>query len=389
MEKVRYGIVGVGTMGRTHAVKFLDGKVANSVLGAVCDIDPEKREWCKKNMPEIPCFDTAEEMFASGTCDAVVIAIPHYDHPGYAIKALEAGLHVMTEKPAGVYTKQVLEMNEAAKKSGKVFGIMFNQRSYGAHQKLRDLIQKGELGKIKRAVWVVDWYRPQAYHDSATWRSTWATEGGGLLINQDPHQIDLWQWLFGVPDRIMSHVGFGKYRDIEVEDEVIAYMEYKNGMNGVFISSSAQSPSVNRLEIFCDRGVVTLEGGKINFKRNVIGEEEFNKNNTAIFGSPEAWNCEVPVPKKEEGHTAIFADFTKSILTGSELLAPGYDGINETTISNAIHYSAWNDSIWVETAKFPHDEFYNMLQDKIKNSTVVKKENNASVDFTEFGRSQN
>ncbi len=389
MEKVRYGIVGVGTMGRTHAVKFMDGQVANSTLGAVCDIDPEKREWCKKNLKDIPCFDTAEEMFASGTCDAVVIAIPHYDHPRYAIMALEAGLHVMTEKPAGVYTKQVMEMNEAAKKSGKVFGIMFNQRSYAAHQKLRELIQTGELGKIKRAVWVVDWYRPQAYHDSATWRSTWGTEGGGLLINQDPHQIDLWQWLFGVPDRIMSHVGFGKYRDIEVEDEVIAYMEYKNGMNGVFISSSAQSPSVNRLEIFCDRGVVTLENGEINFKRNTVGEEEFNKNNTAIFGSPEYWDCKVNIRPKLEGHVAIFADFSKAILTGSELLAPGYDGINETTISNAIHYSAWNDSIWVETANFPHDEFYNMLQDKIKNSTVVKKESNASVDFTDFARSQN
>lgn len=389
MEKVRYGIVGVGTMGRTHAVNFMNGKVANSTLAAVCDIDPEKRDWCKKNLKDIPCFDTAEEMFASGTCDAVVIAIPHYDHPTYAIKALKAGLHVMTEKPAGVYTKQVMEMNETAKKSGKVFGIMFNQRSYAAHQKLRELIAKGELGKIKRVVWVVDWYRPQMYHDSATWRSTWATEGGGLLINQDPHQIDLWQWFFGVPDRIMAHVGFGKYRDIEVEDEVIAYMEYKNGMNGVFISSSAQSPEENRLEIFCDRGLVTLEGGKINFKRNVIGEEEFNKNNTAIFGSPEAWNCEVPVPKKEEGHVAIFADFTKSILTGSELLAPGYDGLYETTISNAIHYSAWNDSIWVETANFPHDDFYNTLQDKIKNSTVVKKENNMSVDFTDFVSSQN
>lgn len=389
MEKVRYGIVGVGTMGRTHAVKFMDGQVANSTLGAVCDIDPEKREWCKKNLKDIPCFDTAEEMFASGTCDAVVIAIPHYDHPRYAIMALEAGLHVMTEKPAGVYTKQVMEMNEAAKKSGKVFGIMFNQRSYAAHQKLRELIQNGELGKIKRAVWVVDWYRPQAYHDSATWRSTWATEGGGLLINQDPHQIDLWQWLFGVPDRIMSHVGFGKYRDIEVEDEVIAYMEYKNGMNGVFISSSAQSPSVNRLEIFCDRGVVTLEDKKIYFKRNTVGEEEFNKNNTAIFGSPEYWDCEVNIRPKTEGHVAIFADFSNAILNGTELLAPGYDGINETTISNAIHYSAWNDSIWVETANFPHDEFYNMLQDKIKNSTVVKKESNASVDFTDFARSQN
>ena len=388
MEKVRYGIVGVGTMGRTHAVKFMDGKVPGAVLGAVCDIDPEKREWCKKNLKDIPCFDTAEELYASGTCDAVVIAIPHYDHPRYAIKAFEAGLNVITEKPAGVYTKQVMEMNEAAKKSGKLFGIMFNQRTYSTHMKLREMIQRGDLGKIKRVVWVVDWYRPQAYHDSATWRSTWATEGGGLLINQDPHQIDLWQWLFGVPDRIMSHVGFGKYRDIEVEDEVIAYMEYKNGMTGMFISSSAQAPTVNRLEIFCDMGLVTLENGNITFRRNTVPESEFNAKNTAIFGSPECWECKVPCGNDMDGHTNIFKNFTNALLKGTDLLAPGYDGINETTISNAIHYSAWNDSIWVETANFPHDEFYNMLQDKIKNSTVVKKVNNASVDFTDFGKSQ-
>ncbi len=388
MEKVRYGIVGIGTMGRTHAVNLMNGKVAKATLGAVCDIDPEKREWGKKNL-NVPVFDTAEELYASGTCDAVIIAIPHYDHPGYAIKAFEAGLHVITEKPAGVYTRQVMEMEDAARKSGKVFGIMFNQRTYPAHQKLRTLIQSGELGKIKRVVWVVDWYRPQAYHDSATWRSTWGTEGGGLLINQDPHQIDLWQWLFGVPDRIMSHVGFGKYRDIEVEDEVVAYMEYKNGMTGMFISSSAQSPSVNRLEVFCDRGLVTLENDEITFKRNTVPESEFNANNTAIFGSPECWECKVPARGEKGGHVGIMADFAKAVIDGTELLAPGYEGLKETTISNAIHYSAWNDSIWVETANFPHDEFYAMLQDKIKNSKVVKKANNASVDFTEFGRSQN
>ena len=198
-------------------------------------------------------FDDAQTMFDSGLLDAVIIATPHYDHPSLAIKAFEAGLNVITEKPAGVYTRQVLEMNAAAEKSGKLFGIMYNQRTNPVSQKLRQLIQRGQLGHIKRINWIItDWYRSQTYHDSCTWRSTWKTEGGGALINQNPHQLDLWQWLFGMPKRIMSHVSFGKYYDIEVEDDVTAFMEYGNGTTGVYITSTGEAPGTNRLEISCD-----------------------------------------------------------------------------------------------------------------------------------------
>jgi predicted dehydrogenase len=372
MEKVRLGIVGCGTMGQDHLNNILTGKVNNMVVGAICDISEERREQLKSQHPDIPVFADAEELYKSGTCDAVIIATPHYDHPPLVMKAFEYGLHAISEKPAGVYTKQVKEMNEAAKKSGKVFGIMYNQRTRIIYQKIRKMIQNGELGHIKRISWTVtQWYRPQAYHDSAGWRSTWKTEGGGTLINQNPHQLDLWQWMFGMPDKIMAHVGYGKYYDIEVEDDVTAYFEYNNGTTGTYITSTGEFPGTNRLEIACDRGKIVAEGTNLMFYRTTVSEREFNKNNTDANARPESWKCEIPISGVEEHHSGILKNFADAILTGAELLAPGEEGINGLTISNAIHLSSWKGEM-VDLNNFPDDEFYEMLQEKIRNSKVDK-----------------
>jgi len=375
MDTVRLGIIGLGNMGSTHAKNINAGKVPGMVLGAICDIAEARRDFAKNLYPDVPVFATAQELYDSGIVDAVIIAVPHYDHPQLAIDAFKAGLHVITEKPAGVYTKQVLEMNEAAAASDKLFGIMYNQRTNPVYQKLKKMIDDGMLGEIKRVNWIItNWYRPQSYHDSCTWRSTWKTEGGGALINQNPHQLDLWQWLFGMPEKIMSHCSFGKYYDIEVEDDVTAFMQYENGMTGVYITSTGEAPGTNRLEIACDMGRVVVEDNKITFNRNVIGEREFNKTFTGIFGAPECWNCEVPADTSGgEQHVGIFKDFTRAILKGTKLLAPGEEGVNGLTISNAIHYSAWTGK-WADVKNFPHEEFYELLQEKIKNSTVVKED---------------
>lgn len=382
MKKLKIGIIGVGNMGSQHVANITAGKVPNTELVAICDIDPKKRETLSEKYPDIKIFENHTDLIKSGLAEAVLIAVPHYDHTPIAVCAFENGLHVLTEKPAGVYTAQVKEMNAAAKKSGKVFGIMYNQRTNPVYQKLRELIQNGSLGSIKRVSWTItDWYRPQAYHDSCTWRSTWATEGGGALINQNPHQLDLWQWLFGMPSKIMSHVSFGKYYDIEVEDDVTAFMQYDNGMTGVYITSTGEAPGTNRLEIACDMGKITVENNEIIFKRNVVSEREFNKTNTAPFGSPECWECKIPVcTDGGPQHIGILKDFANAVLNGTELLAPGYEGINGLTISNAIHYSAWTGK-WADIKNFPDDEFYELLQEKIKNSTVVKKESNTTVDI--------
>jgi len=375
MKKIKIGLIGYGNIGTTHKNNFDSGKIKNAEIVAMCDIAEARRKVFAERYPDIPVFDNAEDMFKSGLCDTVLIGVPHYDHPPLAIKAFEYGLNVITEKPAGVYTKQVKEMNDAAAKSDKVFGIMYNQRTNPVYQKLRKMIQNGELGHIKRITWIItDWYRPQAYHDSSTWRSTWKDEGGGALINQNPHQLDLWQWMFGMPDRIYAKVSFGKYYDIEVEDDVMAYMEYDNGTTGEYITSTGEAPGTNRLEIACDMGKLVIEDNKILFKRNVISEREHNKVNTAPFGTPECWNCEIPADfSGGEQHIGIIKNFASAVLNGTELLAPGEEGINGLTISNAIHLSAWTGET-IDVKNFPHDKFYELLQEKIKNSTVVKKD---------------
>ncbi len=377
---IRLGIIGFGNIGSGHAKSIMENQVPNMTLTAVCDISEARRNVCKELYRCVEVFECAEDLYKSGICDMVLIAVPHYDHPELAIKAFEYGLNVLVEKPAGVYTKQVKEMNDAAQKSDKLFGIMYNQRTNPMYQKIRKMIQNGELGHIKRITWIItDWYRPQAYHDSSTWRSTWKTEGGGTLINQNPHQLDLWQWLFGMPDRIYAKASFGKYYDIEVEDDVMAYFEYDNGTTGEYITSTGEAPGTNRLEIACDMGRIVVEDGKMMFKRNVISEREHNKINQEPFGQPECWKCEIPVSGFGEQHVGILKNYAAALLNGKELLAKGEEGINGLTISNAIHLSAWTGET-VDVKNFPDDRFYELLQEKIANSTVVKKESQVVVD---------
>lgn len=308
--------------------------------------------------------------------DSVLIAVPHYDHPKLAIEAFSYGLNVYNEKPAGVYTKQVLEMNDAAKNSGKVFSMGFQQRTRPYFRKVRELVQGGQLGHIKKIVWIVtSWYRPQAYHDSCAWRSTWKGEGGGTIMNQNPHNLDLIQWMFGMPDEIWAKCEYGKYYDIEVEDEVTAMFKYKNGTIGIYTTSTGETPGTNRLEISCDMGKVVCEDEKITFFRNVKSEREFNAEFDGVFGSPENWKCEIPVSQTSKPEHAVLLDnFASAILNGDELIAPGIDGINEMTIANSIYYSDWLGGKWIDTNNFDHESFYAALQDKIAKSTFVKKE---------------
>ena len=372
MEKIKFGIIGFGNMGHTHAKNVAEGKIPQMELSAICDISEAKLKEAKELYPDVSVFENATDLYKSGICDAVIIAVPHYDHPSLVKEAFEYSLNVITEKPAGVYTAQVLEMNEAAKKSDKLFGIMYNQRTNPMYQKIRNMIKSGELGHIKRISWTVTtWYRPQAYHDSGSWRSTWKDEGGGALINQNPHQLDLWQWMFGMPDKITSFVSYGKYYDIEVEDDVTAFFEYENGTTGTYITSTGETPGTNRLEIACDMGRIIVENEKMIFERNVISEREHNEKNTEPFAQPECWKCEIPVSGIGEQHVGILKDFANALINKTPLLAPGEEGIDGLTISNAIHYSSWTNKT-VDIKNFPHEDFYNILKDKIKNSTMVK-----------------
>ena len=372
MKKVRIGIIGIGNMGSSYVRELSKGSVPNAELRAVCDINPERLEWAKDTLGEkVSLYDNPDKFFSEADIDAVIVATPHYDHPPLAVKGFEKGLHVLIDKPAGVYTKQVREMNRVAKKSGKVFGIMYNQRTNPLYQKLRDLIKSGELGELRRTNWIItNWYRPQSYYDSGGWRATWAGEGGGVLLNQDPHQLDLWQWTCGMPKRVMAFMYFGKYHNIEVEDDVTAFVEYENGATGVFVTSTADAPGTNRFEVTGDRGKIVIEDDKLTFWRLRVSERQFNREYTGGFGQPECWKCEIPISGENTQHIGIITNWVDSILHGTKLLAPGTEGINGLEISNAMHLSAWTGK-W---ADIPVDEdlYYELLQERIKNSTFKK-----------------
>ncbi|RKL66911.1 oxidoreductase [Salipaludibacillus neizhouensis] len=384
MNDVRVGIIGVGSMGTQHAKYLSTKEITGAKLTAVFDQSEDHANWIKENIcHEVAVFYDCEAFFQSGLIDAVIIATPHYDHSKYAIQAFNHGLHVLSEKPAGVYTKQVREMNEAASNSGKVYSMMYNQRTNPLYVKLRDLIHSGELGEIRRMNWLItNWYRSQSYYDSGGWRATWAGEGGGVLINQCPHQLDLWQWITGMmPTRMRAFCYFGKHRNIEVEDDVTAFAEYENGATGVFITSTGEAPGTNRLEIAGDQGKVVIEDGKLSFWRLRVPESQFNEEYKGGFGSPECWKCDIPVLGEETGHQGITQNFVDAIQSKTSLIAPGEEGIKGLMLSNAMQLSTWLDN-WVD---LPIDEdlYFQQLQAKIKSSTVEKKNKITRLDVKE------
>ncbi|MCY0877965.1 MAG: Gfo/Idh/MocA family oxidoreductase [Firmicutes bacterium] len=372
METVRIGVIGVGNIGRHHAQYLAEGRIRGAELTAACDADPAARAWVAARYPGVAVFESMEGLWASGRCDAVIVAVPHYGHPPAVMAALAHGLHVLVEKPAGVTTQAVKAMNAAARASGRVFAIMYNQRANPVYQKVRDLVTAGELGPLRRTQWVVTtWYRSQSYYDSGQWRATWAGEGGGVLLNQAPHQLDLWLWVTGLrPQRVRAFCHFGKYHAIEVEDEVTAYVEFAGGATGVFITSTAEAPGTNRLEIVGDRGKVEVEGNRLVFWRLRMSEREFNRTYRGGFGAPEAWECRIPVAGSEGRHEAITQNWVDAIRTGAPLLAPGDEGLAMVELANAMLLSTWQDG-WVTV---PVDEaaYEAALQARIQASQAAK-----------------
>ena len=366
MDKVKFGIVGLGNMGQGHIENFKSGSIKNAVITAVCDIKQDKLDWAQNELGEdVALFTDFEDMLTSADIDAVLIATPHYLHPPMAISTLNHNLHVLVEKPAGVYTKQVKEMNDVASKSEKVFGIMFNQRTNPLYLKARDLVSTGELGELKRTIWIItNWYRTQQYYNSGEWRATWAGEGGGVLMNQSPHQLDLWQWICGMPNKIRAFCNVGKFHNIEVEDDVTAYVEYPNGATGVFITSTGDAPGTNRFEILGDKGKIIIENNKLEFWKLRVSERQFCMECETGFDTPEVWKCEIPITGENSQHVGIVNDFANSVLTGSPLLAAGSEGINGVALANAMYLSSWTDD-WVN---LPIDDelYYQKLSEKIK-----------------------
>ena len=368
MDDVRIGIIGIGGMGSHHARYLLGGKVRGATLTAVCDVGAERLAAARAELnANLQCFLDLDEFLAAGVADAVLIATTHYHHPAIARKCFEGGLHVLTEKPAGVYTRHVRKMNEAAEASGRVFAIMYNQRTDPLYRRLREMVGGGELGELKRSNWIAtSWYRPQSYYDSGGWRATWAGEGGGVLLNQAPHQLDLWQWCCGMPGRLRAFCYFGKYHAIEVEDDVTAFVEYPNGATGVFVTGTGDAPGSNRLEVTGDRGKAVIEDGRLTFWKLTVPEREFNRRHSEGFGSPEAIRTEFRPEGKATGHAGITQNFVDAIRDGAELLAPGVEGIRGLALANSMLLSTWSDD-WVPVPP-DEDRYFECLQERIRSS---------------------
>ena len=366
MDKVRLGIIGFGAMGKPVAKWLIDEKQSPEInVTAICDFAAKALDSAKETYKdtEIKFFDDAEAMMDSGEIDAVYIAVPHYDHPVLAIKAFKRGLHVMLEKPAGVYTKAVREMNAEAEKAGVKFGMMFQSRTSALYQKAKEILSSGRMGQIRSVNWLITtWFRSQKYYDSGAWRATWAGEGGGVLLNQCPHQLDLLQWLCGMPEEITAKCSVAQWHDVEIEDDVIATFKYKNGAMGSFITSTGIYPGTNRLEIALDKGAIIIENGKLTVKElNVDLSTYTGKEEGYLFATPNVTTVNYDFPQnKTAGHALMLSAFASAIIRGTDLIAGAQDGLNELTLSNAMYLSAWTDS----TIKLPMDEdlFYEKLK---------------------------
>lgn len=383
MDQVRIGVIGVGNMGSGHAKRIVAGNVPHMRLTAVADIREERRTWAKENLPEtVRIFDSAEKLMDSGEVDAVLIATPHYLHPTLVIEGLRRNLHVLSEKPAGVYTKQVREMNEEADKHETVFALMFNQRTNPVYRKIKELTDSKVYGNIKRVNWIItDWYRTQVYYDSGSWRATWDGEGGGVLLNQCPHQLDLLQWICGLPTKVQAFCHEGKWHNIEVEDDVTAYLEFENGATGVFVTSTGDAPGTNRLEIDLERAKIVAENGKLQVYELEVNEREHCFAAKEGFQMPEGKWVELDVSGDNPQHDGVLAAFADAILYGKPLVADGREGIRGLMLSNAMHLSSWTK----QPVELPVDEelFLKELNERRKRS--VKKENVSEVTFDTEG----
>lgn len=366
MSKVRYGLIGIGAQGGAYA-GFLTGQGGfpgmpapecppHCALGALCDIDPAKEAMCKEKYPDVPFYKDWKEMVASGDVDAVITTVPHYLHTEIAIYCLEHGMPVLGEKPAGVYSKEVRAMNECAAAHPDVaFGIMFNQRTNKLYQKIKEIIASGELGEIRRTSWMINsWWRPDSYYQQSDWRATWGGEGGGVLVNQAPHQLDLWQWMCGVPTKVMSKVLYGCHRDIVVDNDVTVITEYANGATGTFITCTHDAIGTDRLEIDLDGGKIVVEDSKkatvyrlkkdeneMNATMDMMQVAMLTRGNSS--GSNDMYDVEEFENVDGWGfqHTTVMENFAMHILEGTPLLAPGAEGINGVNLANAILLSSW------------------------------------------------
>lgn len=385
MKQVRVAVVGIGNMGVAHAACIANGEIEGLSLVAVCDCVRDKIERFQKLYPSVRGYTDYEVMLKDNICDGIIIAVPHRLHAKMAVQAFQKGLHVLTEKPADISVSQAKKMNHAAKEAGSVFAIMFNQRTNPLFAKAREIVHSGQLGELKRTTWTVtNWFRTQHYYDSGEWRATWSGEGGGVLLNQAPHNLDLWQWICGMPEQVTAFCDVAKYHHIEVEDDVTMYVRYQNGATGVFMTSTGECPGTNRLEISGDLGKLILENQKLKWYRLKQPVSEVIRLSQKSFEDMECEYEEMVQTQPESSHKGILQNFSNAILYGEELIAPGYEGIYELTLSNAAYLSQWRGNSMI-TLPLDEDAFQQMLEERQAGSVWKSRttKENGSLSYRE------
>ena len=349
MQKtIRTGILGFGKQGSHYARMFFEDRVCPELrLTAIADNNPDRLRWAEEHAPEgVSFFTSAEEMFKSGRIDACIIATPHNLHPEHCICALENGIHVLCDKPAGVDALQVQRVVEEADRHPElVYAVMFNQRTNCAYRKLREIVQSGTYGKVRRIEWTIfNWFRSQFYYDSSDWRGVWNGAYGGTIVDQCPHQVDLWQWIFGMPDRVTCRMGFGVHHDIEVDDEVAAIMEYKSGIMGVLNISTSVPNGVNVLRVHLDGANITVKGTSVYVEKFPMPVREWEKIPHGLFDRP---GVEPVVELETDGlnlqHGGVLQDWAAAILGTGKCVADGREAINSVILSDAMYLSAFTD----------------------------------------------
>lgn len=338
-------------MGSAHARELAAGRVPGAALVAVADTKPS----ALAAFPEARPFASGADLIASGAVEALLIATPHYAHTPLAIQALHAGLHVLVEKPLAVHKADCLKMIAAYEQRPdprQVFAEMLSFRIDPAVLHLRALLRSGALGRLRRISWLsTHWFRSDAYFKDSDWRGTWSGEGGGVLLNQCPHQLDLWQWLFGMPRQVHAFCGFGRFHAIEVEDQVTAYLHYADGLNGVFIASTGEAPGTNRLEVSGDLGKVVLDAQGLGFTRNAAPASAYIVENPGRNALPPTTEELLTFPTLENPRRAVLTNFVATILQGEALIAPATEGMASVELANAMIYSA----ITEQTVTLPLD----------------------------------
>lgn len=354
MKKIRFGIMGIGHQGKNYAELLRNGKIKNGLLTAVCSSNREIEKLCNNEYEGIIYYNNFTEMLKSGHIDAVIICVPHYLHPELGIEAINNNIHILVEKPVGVYAKQVRELNELSEsKSNVSFAMFYNLRMNPIFRKIKEIVEEGEIGELRRISWLItDWWRPQLYYDQSRWKGTWKGEGGGILLNQAPHQLDLIQWICGMPKKIYSNINYGFKRNISVEDDVTAIFEYENGATGIFVTCTHDLMGTDRLEIHGDLGKIIVDGSKkLTIMKLHKPEEEYNREATmedikklVDEGSIKDLYDEKILDFDSHGkgyHSELIENFVENILEGTPLIAPGIEGINQVLLANGMYLSSW------------------------------------------------